>query len=137
MSAKQVLEHRESTARQYAFAEEAVACGWPRERVLTVDEDLGKSARTVEGRSGFQRLVGEVTLGHVGMVLGLEMSRLARSSKDWHAFFEMCALFGALIADADGVYEGNDPNDRLLLGLKGIMSEIISYVMRNRLERGR
>jgi hypothetical protein len=105
--------------------------------VLTIDEDLGKSARTAEGRSGFQRLVGEVTLGHVGMVLGLEMSRLARSSKDWHAFFEMCALFGTLIADEDGVYDGNDPNDRLLLGLKGILSEMELHVMRNRLEHGR
>ena len=123
-SPKQVLENRESTARQYAFADEAVALGWPRERVLIIDEDLGKSARTVEGRSGFQRLVTEVTLDHVGMVLGLEMSRLARSSKDWHAFFEMCAVFGTLIADEDGVYDANDPNDRLLLGLKGIMSEM-------------
>ena len=132
----QVLEHRESTARQYAFADQAVAFGWPRERVLTIDEDLGKSGRTAEGRSGFQRLITEVTLNHVGMVLGLEMSRLARSSKDWHAFFEMCAIFGTLIADADGVYEGNDPNDRLLLGLKGIMSEMELHIMRNRLNRG-
>ena len=111
--------------------------GWPRERVLIIDEDLGKSGRTAEGRSGFQRLITEVTLNHVGMVLGLEMSRLARSSKDWHAFFEMCAVFGTLIADADGVYDGNDPNDRLLLGLKGIMSEMELHIMRNRLERGR
>jgi DNA invertase Pin-like site-specific DNA recombinase len=136
-SPKQVLDHRESTARQYAFADQAVALGWPRERVLTIDEDLGKSGRTTEGRSGFQRLVTEVTLNHVGMVLGLEMSRLARSSKDWHAFFEMCAIFGALITDEDGVYDGNDPNDRLLLGLKGIMSEMELHIMRNRLERGR
>ena len=136
-SPKQVLDHRESTARQYAFADQAVALGWPRERVLTIDEDLGKSGRTTEGRSGFQRLVTEVTLNRVGMVLGLEMSRLARSSKDWHAFFEMCAIFGTLIADEDGVYDGNDPNDRLLLGLKGIMSEMELHIMRNRLERGR
>jgi DNA invertase Pin-like site-specific DNA recombinase len=136
-SPKQVLENRESTARQYAFAEQAVALGWPRERVLTIDEDLGKSGRTAEGRSGFQRLAAEVTLNHVGLVLGLEMSRLARSSKDWHAFFEMCALFGTLIADEDGVYDGNDPNDRLLLGLKGIMSEMELHIMRNRLIRGR
>src|SRR5947207_15969646 len=93
-SQKQVLENRESTARQYAFADQAVAFGWPRERVLIIDEDLGKSGRTAEGRSGFQRLITEVTLNHVGMVLGLELSRLARSSKDWHAFFEMCAVFG-------------------------------------------
>ncbi len=136
-SPTQVLEHRESTARQYALAEQAIAFGWPRERVVIIDEDLGKSGRTAESRSGFQRLIGEVTLNHVGMVLGLEMSRLARSSKDWHAFFEMCAIFGTLIADADGVYDGNDPNDRLLLGLKGIMSEMELHIMRNRLERGR
>ena len=134
---KQVLENRESTARQYAFADQAAAQGWPRERIVTIDEDLGKSGRTTEGRSGFQRLVTEVTLNHVGLVLGLEMSRLARSSKDWHAFFEMCAIFGTLIADEDGVYDGNDPNDRLLLGLKGIMSEMELHIMRNRLERGR
>jgi DNA invertase Pin-like site-specific DNA recombinase len=136
-SPKQVLEHRESTARQYAFAEQAVALGWPRERVVVIDEDLGKSGRSAEGRSGFQRLVTEVTLDHAGMVLGLEMSRLARSSKDWHAFFEMCAIFGTLIADEDGVYDGNDPNDRLLLGLKGIMSEMELHMMRNRLDHGR
>ena len=134
---KQVLENRESSARQYAFAEQAVAFGWPRERVVVIDEDLGKSGRTAEGRSGFQRLATEVTLNHVGLVLGLEMSRLARSSKDWHAFFEMCAIFGTLIADEDGVYDGNDANDRLLLGLKGIMSEMELHIMRNRLERGR
>ncbi|MFO0865670.1 MAG: recombinase family protein [Gemmataceae bacterium] len=128
-SPTQVLEHRESTARQYAFAEQAIAFGWPRERVLTIDEDLGKSGRSAEGRSGFQRLIAEVTLNHVGLVLGLELSRLARSSKDWHAFFEMCAVFGTLIADEDGVYDGNDPNDRLLLGLKGIMSEMELHIM--------
>ncbi len=136
-SPHQVLENRESTARQYALADLAVALGWPRERVLIIDDDLGKSGRTTEGRGGFQRLVTEVTLNHVGIVLGLEMSRLARSSKDWHAFFEMCAIFGTLIADEDGIYDGNDANDRLLLGLKGIMSEMELHVMRNRLNRGR
>jgi len=136
-SPKQVLENRESTARQYAFAEQAIALGWPRDRVLVIDEDLGKSGRTAEGRSGFQRLVAEVTLNHVGLVLGLEMSRLARSSKDWHAFFEMCAVFDTLIADEDGIYDGNDVNDRIVLGLKGIMSEMELHIMRNRLERGR
>ena len=136
-SPKQVMENRESTERQYNFADQAVAFGWPRDRVLTIDEDLGKSGRTTEGRDGFQHLVSEVTLNHVGMVLGLEMSRLARSSKDWHAFFEMCAIFGTLITDEDGVYDGNDPNDRLLLGLKGIMSEMELHMMRNRLLHGR
>ena len=135
-SPRQILEHRESTARQYAFADQAVVLGWPRDRVLTIDDDQGKSGRTAEGRSGFQDLITEVTLNHVGMVLGLELSRLARSSKDWHAFFEMCALYGVLIADEDGVYDGNDPNDRLILGLKGIMSEMELHLMHNRLERG-
>jgi DNA invertase Pin-like site-specific DNA recombinase len=136
-SPRQVQENRESTARQYTFADQAVALGWPRERVLTIDDDLGKSGRTAEGRTGFQRLVTEVTLNHVDLVLGLEMSRLARSSKDWHAFFEMCALFDTLIADENGVYDGNDPNDRLVLGLKGILGEMELHVMRNRLEHGR
>ena len=136
-SPQQVMENRESTARQYAFADHAVALGWPRERVLIIDEDLGKSGRTAEGRGGFHRLVTEVTLNHVGLVLGLEMSRLARSSRDWHNLFEMCALCDCLLADEDGVYDANDPNDRLLLGLKGIMSEMELHIMRNRLERGR
>ncbi len=136
-SPQQVLENRESTARQYAFADYAVTLGWPRERLLVIDDDLGKSGRTAEGRAGFQRLVTEVTLNHVGLVLGLEMSRLARSSRDWHNLFELCALYGSLLADEDGVYDANDPNDRLLLGLKGIMSEMELHIMRNRLLRGR
>jgi hypothetical protein len=104
---------------------------------VIIDDDLGKSGRTTEGRHGFGRLIAEVTLNHVGIVLGLEMSRLARSSKDWHALFEMCAVFGTLLADEDGVYDANDANDRLLLGLKGIMSEMELHIMRNRLQRGR
>jgi len=136
-SPQQVLENRESTARQYAFADHSVAIGWPRERVLVIDEDLGKSGRTAEGRTGFQRLITEVTMGHVGIVLCLEISRLARSSKDWHGLFELCAMSGTLLADEDGVYDPNDPNDRLVLGLKGIMSEMELHVMSNRLERGK
>lgn len=136
-SPQQVLENRESTARQYAFADYALTLGWPRERVLVIDDDLGKSGRTAEGRTGFQRLVTEVTLNHVGLVLGLQMSRLARSSRDGHNLFELCALWGSLLADEDGVYDANDANDRLLLGLKGIMSEMELHIMRNRLLRGR
>jgi DNA invertase Pin-like site-specific DNA recombinase len=136
-SPQQVLENRESTARQYALADHAVRLGWPRDRVLTIDDDLGKSGTTAVGRAGFQRLVTEVTLSHVGLVLGLEMSRLARSSRDWHNLFELCALYDSLLADEDGVYDANDANDRLLLGLKGIMSEMELHIMRNRLERGR
>ena len=123
---------------KYALADHAVALGWPRERVVIIDDDLGKSGRTTEGRHGFGRHIAEVTLNHVGIVLGLEMSRLARSSKDWHALFEMCAVFGTLLADEDGVTTmPMMPIDRLLLGLKGIMSEMELHIMRNRLQRGR
>ena len=136
-SPQQVLENRESTARQYALAQYAEVLGWPAERVLVIDEDQGQSGKTAENRSGFQRLLAEVTMEHAGIVLGLEMSRLARSSKDWHHLFELCGLVGALLADQEGVYDANDPNDRLVLGLKGIMSEMELQTMRNRLDRGR
>jgi DNA invertase Pin-like site-specific DNA recombinase len=117
-SPRQVLEHRESTALQYALAERAPAWGWPASRVLVINEDQGRSGQTAEGRTGFQRLLIEVNLDHVGLVLGLEMSRLARSCKDWHHLLETCALFGTLLADQDGVYDPRLPNDRMLLGLK-------------------
>jgi DNA invertase Pin-like site-specific DNA recombinase len=133
----QVRENRESRERQYALADQAVTLGWPRDRVLVIDEDQGRSARLPSARSGFQRLLDEVTMGHIGLVLGLEMSRLARSSADWHRLLEMCALCGALLADQDGVYDPTDPNDRLLLGLKGTLSEAEMFTLRNRLERGR
>src|SRR5438094_531959 len=116
-SAQQVLENRESTARQYALADYAKVLGWPAERVIVIDEDQGQSGTRADNRSGYQRLLTEVTLDHVGIVLGLEMSRLARSSKDWHHVLELCALFGALLADKDGVYDPGDPNDRMLLVL--------------------
>jgi DNA invertase Pin-like site-specific DNA recombinase len=136
-SPQQVLEHGESKARQYALADDAVALGWSTPRVLVIDEDQGQSGKSAADRSGFQRLLTEVTLDHVGLVLGLEMSRLARSSVDWHHLIETCALFGTLLGDQDGLYDAHDPNDRLLLGLKGIMSEMELHIMRNRLERGR
>ncbi len=136
-SPQQVVENRESRARQYALADLAQALGWPRERVLLIDEDQGQSGTRAENRSGFQRLLAEVTLDHVGLILALEMSRLARSCKDWHHLLEVCALFGVLLADQDGVYDPGDPNDRLLLGLKGTMSEVELHTMRNRLHRGR
>ena len=115
---QQVLEHTESTDRQYALAERAVALGWPSEAVVVIDEDLGRSGASVEGRTGFQRLLAEVALDHVGLILGLEMSRLARSCKDWHQLLELCGRFRTLLADADGLYDPTDYNDRLLLGLK-------------------
>jgi DNA invertase Pin-like site-specific DNA recombinase len=136
-SPQQVVDHQESRARQYALADHAVTLGWGRDRVLVIDEDQGQSGRSVDQRDGFKRLLGEVTLGHVGLVLGLEMSRLARSSKDWHNLLELCALFGTLLGDQDGVYDANDTNDRLLLGLKGTMSEYETFTMRNRLQCGR
>lgn len=136
-SPQQVLENRESTARQYALAQYAEWLGWPSERVLVIDEDQGQSGKTAENRVGFQRLLAEVTMEHVGLVIGLEMSRLARSSKDWHHLFELCGIVGTLLADQEGVYDANDPNDRLILGLKGIMSEMELQTMRNRLDRGR
>ena len=133
----QVEHNRESTARQYALRDYAVALGWPAARVVTMDEDQGQSGASAQHRHGFQRLLAEVTMNHVGLVLGLEMSRLARSSTDWHHVLEVCALFGALLADQDGVYEASAPNDRLLLGLQGTMSEVELHTMRQRLERGR
>jgi DNA invertase Pin-like site-specific DNA recombinase len=133
----QVRENRESRDRQYALLDHAIALGWPRDRVIVIDEDQGQSGRSAADRSGFQRLLAEVTMGHVGLVLGLEMSRLARSSADWHRLLEMCALCGSLLADQDGIYDPTDPNDRLLLGLKGTLSEAEMFTLRNRLERGR
>jgi DNA invertase Pin-like site-specific DNA recombinase len=115
---QQVLEHQESTRLQYGLVRRAVAWGWPEARVLVIDDDLGRSGTSAEGRQGFQRLVAEVGLDHVGLILGVEMSRLARSSKDWHQLLEICALFGTLIADLDGIYDPSQYNDRLLLGLK-------------------
>jgi DNA invertase Pin-like site-specific DNA recombinase len=134
---QQVLDHGESTRLQYGLVERAVALGWPASRVLVVDEDLGKSGSSTAGRVGFQRLVTEITMGHVGLVLGIEMSRLARSGADWYQLLELCALSGALLADADGVYDPVDYNDRLLLGLKGTMSEAELHLLKQRMLAGK
>ena len=136
-TAQQVLEHGESTRLQYGLASRARALGWPEERILLIDDDLGKSGASAQNRAGFQRLVSEVSLDHVGMVLGVEMSRLARSSKDWHQLLEICALFGTLISDLDGVYDASHYNDRLLLGLKGTMSEAELHILKQRLHQGK
>jgi DNA invertase Pin-like site-specific DNA recombinase len=136
-SMQQIIDHQESRERQYALADYAATLGWPRERILVIDEDQGRSGRTAEQRPGFQRLLAEVTLDHVGMVVGLEISRLSRSSRDWYHLLEVCAVFGTLLADQDGIYDANDGNDRLVLGLKGTMSEVELTTMRNRLERGK
>src|SRR6266511_711386 len=113
-SRQQVADHGESTRLQYGLVERAVGLGWPASRVVVIVEDLGKSGSSAAGRVGFQRLVTEITMGHVGLVLGIEMSRLARSGADWYQLLELCALSGALLADADGVYDLADFNDRLV-----------------------
>src|SRR5246127_3194970 len=111
---RQVLENTESTQRQYDLRQRAVALGWPLERVVVIDRDLGHSAATASAadREGFQKLVSEVSLGRAGIVLGLEVSRLARNSADWHRLLEICALTDALILDEDGVYDPAHFNDR-------------------------
>lgn len=122
---------------QYGLPRRAEQLGWPRQSVLLIDDDLGRSGSSAEGRPGFQRLVAEVGLNHVGIIFGIEMSRLARSCKDWHQLLEICALFGTLIADLDGVYDPSDYNDRLLLGLKGTMSEAELHLLKQRLYQGK
>jgi DNA invertase Pin-like site-specific DNA recombinase len=134
---QQVSDNRESTERQYALVHRAVDLGWAASRVEVIDEDQGKSGSTSEGRLGFQKLLAEVGLDHVGIILGLEMSRLARSCKDWHQLLELCAIFRTLLADQDGLYDPTDYNDRLLLGLKGTMSEAELHILKGRLNAGR
>ena len=129
----QVLEHTESTRLQYALAGRAVALGWARSQVIVIDDDLGVSAAVPDSREGFARLVTEVTMGRAGVVLGIEMSRLARTGKDWHHLLELCSLSGTLLADPDAVYDPGYYNDRLLLGLKGTMSEAEIFLIRQRM----
>jgi DNA invertase Pin-like site-specific DNA recombinase len=136
-TAQQVLDHQESTRLQYGLRARAGALGWVDERIVVIDDDLGKSGATAEGRVGFQRLVSEVSLDHVGIILGVEMSRLARSGKDWHQLLELCALFRTLLADTDGVYDPAHYNDRLLLGLKGSFSEAELHILKQRMHQGK
>lgn len=136
-SPQQVAEHKESAARQYALADVAVALGWPRDRVEVVDADQGRSGQTAEGRPGFQYILAELGLDHVGIILGLEASRLARSDPDWAPLVRLCGVFHALLGDYDGLYDPTDFNDRLLLGLKGIMSEAELHFLRGRMHDGR
>jgi DNA invertase Pin-like site-specific DNA recombinase len=134
---QQVHDHQESTRLQYGLTGRAQELGWAAERVVVIDDDLGKSGASADGRPGFQRLVTEVSLDHVGIILGVEMSRLARSGKDWHQLLELCALFRTLIADLDGIYDPAEYNDRLLLGLKGTMSEAELHILKQRMHQGR
>ncbi|MBW2257354.1 MAG: recombinase family protein [Deltaproteobacteria bacterium] len=135
-SMQQVFENSESTERQYALKQRAVALGWQLEDIVVVDCDQGQSAASAVDRQGFQQLVAEVSLGRAGVVLGLEVSRLARNSSDWHRLLEICALGDTLIVDEDGIYSPCDFNDRLLLGLKGTMSEAELHMLRARLRGG-
>ena len=135
-SLHQVLEHTESTKRQYGLRQRAVALGWSEDRVVVIDADQGQSAAGGVERAGFQRLVGEVGMGQAGIVMGLEVSRLARNSTEWHRLLEICALTDTLILDEDGIYDPAHFNDRLLLGLKGTMSEAELHVLRSRLRGG-
>jgi DNA invertase Pin-like site-specific DNA recombinase len=133
---RQVLENTESTERQYALRRRALVLGWPEERIVVIDEDQGQSGASTNGRGGFQRLVAEVGMGQAGIVMGLEVSRLARNCADWHRLLEICGLTHCLILDEDGLYDPGHYNDRLLLGLKGTMSEAELHVLRARLIGG-
>jgi DNA invertase Pin-like site-specific DNA recombinase len=135
-SLRQVFENTESTKRQYALRQHAIALGWQSDQIVVIDSDLGQSGASAADREGFQRLVAEVSLGRAGIVLGLEVSRLARNSMDWHRLLEICALSDTLILDEDGTYDPAHFNDRLLLGLKGTMSEAELHVLRARLQGG-
>lgn len=136
-TAQQVLDHQESTRLQYGLTAHARALGWAPDRILVIDDDQGKSGASAVDRAGFQRLVAEVSLDHVGLILGVEMSRLARSNADWHRLLEVCALFGTLLADSDGLYDPAQYNDRLLLGLKGTMSEAELHLLKQRMYQGK
>jgi DNA invertase Pin-like site-specific DNA recombinase len=133
---KQVFENTESTKRQYALRERAMALGWPVVQIVTVDSDLGETAASVADRDGFQKLMAEVSLGRVGLVMGLEVSRLARNNADWARLLEICAITDTLILDEDGIYDPTDFNDRLLLNMKGTFSEVELHVLKSRLRGG-
>ena len=134
---RQILENTESTKRQYALRQRAVALGWSSEQIIVIDCDLGQSAApSAADREGFERLVTEVGMGRAGIVLGLEVSRLARNSIDGHRLLEMCALTCPVILDEEGIYDPSQYNDRLLLGLKGAMSEAELHVIKSRMRGG-
>jgi DNA invertase Pin-like site-specific DNA recombinase len=135
-SMRQVIENIESTKRQYALRGRAVALGWRDDQIIVIDNDQGESGASAAWREGFQRLVTDVGMGHAGIVMGLEVSRLARNNADWHRLLEICALADTLILDEDGVYDPASFNDRLLLGLKGAMSEAELHVLKARLRGG-
>lgn len=132
----QVQHHTESLARQYELRERAVALGWDAYQVKVIDADLGRSGSETTAREGFKELVADVGLGQVGIIFGIEVSRLARNNADWYQLLDLCALTNTLVADSDGVYHPGDFNDRLVLGLKGTMSEAELHLLRSRLTAG-
>ena len=135
-SMRQVIENVESTKRQYALRSRAIALGWRDDQIIVIDNDQGESGASAAWREGFQRLVSDVGMGRAGIVMGLEVSRLARNNADWHRLLEICALADTLILDEDGIYDPTSFNDRLLLGLKGTMSEAELHVLKARLRGG-
>jgi DNA invertase Pin-like site-specific DNA recombinase len=135
-TAKQLLHHQESTRRQYQLVERAAELGWPQPRIVVIDTDLGQSGASSTERLGFQRLVAAITMGEVGLVLVTEVSRLSRLNSDWHRVLELCAVFETLIADDEGVYDPRDPNDRLVLGLKGTLFAAELHILRARMRSG-
>src|SRR5712692_587894 len=133
----QVRQHTESTARQYALAEEAARLGWPASAIVTIDADLGLSGRSASGRTGFKEVVSRVCLGEVGAVFGLEISRFARSSADLQHLLEFCSITDTLIIDADGAYDLRQLNDRLIVGLKEQMAVVELHVLASRLQESK
>src|SRR5205807_2434740 len=133
----QLRHHQESTDRQYARKDKALALGWPLEQIRILDRDLGLSGTSSNNRDDFKALVADVSLGQVGAVFALEASRLARSNTDWHRLIELCSLTGTLLIDEDGCYDPADFNDALLLGLKGTMSQAELHFIRARLQGGK
>ena len=133
---KQLLVHQESTRRQYQLAERAAGLGWPQPRIVVIDEDLGRSGTSSQARRGFQRLVSAISLGEVGLVLVTEVSRLSRLNSDWHRVLELCAVFDTLLADDEGIYDLRDPNDRLVLGLKGTLFAAELHILQARMRAG-
>src|ERR1700730_8763867 len=133
----QVRHHQESTERQYALRDKALALGWTPPMIRTLDRDLGVSGAQMTGREDFKTLVADVSMGQVGAVLALEVSRLARSDLEWHRLLELCALTQTLVIDEDGCYDPADFNDGLLLGLKGTMAQAELHFLRTRLQGGK
>jgi DNA invertase Pin-like site-specific DNA recombinase len=133
---KQLAQHQESTRRQYQLAETAQQLGWPQPRIQIIDDDLGLSGASSTQRTGFQRLVATISLGEVGIILVTEVSRLSRLNSDWHRVIELCAVFETLIGDEDGLYDPRDPNNRLVLGLKGALFSAELHILRARMRGG-